>query len=206
MYLLIFFIILSPWSEYRAVKQLYNEEKFTEAKNEFKDLLKKYPHSNIAPYCMFYIANLSRDPEEAIDYYRTIVDSYPTSTVDDNALSRLASYYYVTGEYSRADSVYLEIISDYPDGDCIHEAIRWRDRIKNFRSTSFFAIQVGAFNHPRNAEELISDYPDVAADILFDGRYYKVLIGRFTSREDAIKFKEDHKIDGFIVKIPEERK
>ncbi|MEA3432612.1 MAG: tetratricopeptide repeat protein [candidate division WOR-3 bacterium] len=204
MYLLILSIILSPWSEYRAARQLYDDGEFTEAKTEFESLLQKYPHHDIVSYCMFYIANLSRDPEEAVGYYENIIDSYPASTVVDNAHARLASYYYITGEYSKADSIYLKIISDYPDGDCVQEARKWRDRIENFAATSFFAVQVGAFKNLKNAEGLISDYPDVATDIVFDGTFYKALIGRFTSREDAVRFKKVHKIDGFIVKIPEE--
>lgn len=204
MYLLILSIILSPWSEYRAARQLYDDGEFTEAKTEFESLLQKYPHHDIVSYCMFYIANLSRDPEEAIGYYENIIDSYPASTVIDNALVRLASYYYITGEYSKADSIYLKIISDYPDGDCVQEAKKWRDRIENFAATSFFAVQVGAFKDSANAERLISAYPDVTTDIVFDGTLYKALIGRFTSREEAVRFKKVHKIDGFIVKIPEE--
>lgn len=203
MYLLIFSIILSPWNEYRAVRELYDEGNFTDAKGEFENLLQKYPHGNIASCCMFYVANLTRDPEEAMGYYRTIVLSCPTSTVADNALSRLASYYYVTGEYSRADSMYRKIVSDYPDGDCVQEAKEWRDRIKGFDGASFFAIQIGAFKDSKNADELVSDYPDVVTDIVFDGTFYKVLIGRFSSRENAVKFKDGHEIDGFIVEISE---
>lgn len=204
MYLLILSIILSPWSEYRAARQLYDDGEFTEAKAGFENLLQKYPHHDIVPYCMFYIANLSRDPEEAIGYYKNIIDSYPASTVVDNALVRLASYYYITGEYSKADSIYSKIISDYPDGDCIQEAKKWRDRIENFAATSFFAVQVGAFKDSANAERLISAYPDVTTDIVFNGTLYKALIGRFTSREEAVDFKDKYKIDGFIVEIPEE--
>jgi len=205
MYLLILSIIVSPWSEYRAARQLYNNGEFTEAKTEFESLLRKYPHHDIVSYCMFYIANLSRDPEEAVGYYENIIDSYPASTVVDNALARLASYYYITGEYSKADSIYLKIISDYPDGDCIQEARKWRDRIENFAATSFFAVQVGAFKDSKNAEGLIFDYPDVATDIVFNGGLYKVLLGKFTLREEAVDFKDKYKIDGFIVEIPEER-
>jgi len=176
MYLLILFIILSPWSEYRAARQLYDDGEFTEAKTEFESLLRKYPHHDIVSYCMFYIANLSRDPEEAVGYYEDIIDSYPASTVVDNALVRLASYYYITGEYSKADSIYLKIISDYPDGDCAQEAKKWRDRIENFATTSFFAVQVGAFKDSANAERLISAYPEVTTDIVFDGTFYKALL------------------------------
>ena len=205
MYLLIFFIICSSWDEYRAVRELYDEGKFIDAKSEFENLLQKYPRADIVPYCMFYIANLSRDSEEAIGYYKILVDSYPTSTVADNALAKLGSYYYIVGEYSRADSMYYRIISDYPEGDCVQEARKWRDRIKNFNGASFFTIQIGAFKQLKNAEELTLDYPNVAIDIVFNGTFYKVLLGRFTSREDAENFKDKHKTEGFIVKTSERK-
>ena len=200
MHLLVLLLILSPWNEYWGVKRLYNESKFDSAKDGFNSLIKKYPKGEIVPYCRYYIANLTTDPEEATDYYRDIVKFYPKSKVADNALLRLAFYYYVIGEYSISDSILTDLIISYPEGDCTKEANGWREVISSFKTDVFFAIQIGAFAEKQNAEKLSSLYEN--ANIVFDGVLYKVRIGRFFCREDAVRLKEDNEIDGFIVKMP----
>ncbi|MCD5383220.1 tetratricopeptide repeat protein [candidate division WOR-3 bacterium] len=199
MNLLLFFLILSPWNEYWEVRNIYNEANFADARDGFRRLLKKHPDTDIVPYCMFYIANLTVDPQEAIAYYRDIVELYPRSRVADNALMRIASYHYIIGEYLRADSIFAIITVEYPDGDCAKEANRWRDIIRQFETKLIFAIQIGAFTQKENAEGLAILHQN--ANIVFDGLLYKVRIGRFRTREDAVKFREESKIDGFIVKL-----
>ncbi|MCK4329680.1 SPOR domain-containing protein [candidate division WOR-3 bacterium] len=200
---LIFLIILTPWEEYTSVRKLYDQGEFIEAKSEFEFLLQKYPQSDITPYCMFYIANLSRDPEEAIEYYNTITNLSPESKVADNAFARLASYYFVTAKYQIADSICRIILKEYSDGDCVDDSNDWIDRIRSFNDIQLFAIQIGAFKDLKNAEGCISEYNNFSTMIVFNGSFHKALLGRFYSREDANSFKEEMKVEGFVVKIPE---
>ncbi len=202
MFCLIFLIILSPWDDYASARRLYDQGRFAEVITDFELLLQDYPNSEITPYCMYYIANLTMDPDEAMRFYREVVDSFPGSKVADNALTRLASYYYVISDYERADSIYKKVIHAYPDGDCVEIAKEWRDKMGCFRDLIRYAVQIGAFKHQGNAQKRASDFDGISNTIIYDGKLYKVLLGRFESREEAENLKKELDGKGFVVEIP----
>lgn len=194
----------SPWQVYKEAKRAYTQGEFELAKKKFDKLRKGCKNIEIMPYAIYYSGKLEENPKMAVSLYKTIVDSYPDSKVADNALYRIAQYYYATNDYKKSTNYLKILIEKYPQSDCIKEANKWLKIMGSKGERPFaltFSIQVGAFLKQENAINLKEKLTKQGLKtFIVSNKYHKVRVGNFSTREEAELFKNKHNIQGFVVK------
>ncbi|MDI6840655.1 MAG: SPOR domain-containing protein [bacterium] len=218
---LILLFTLSPLELYKDAKKAYTKGDFDGASRKVKRFLIQYPEHELTPYVLYWAGKLRKDQKEAISYYERILALYPNKVgIADSALYRIAQYYYAKGEYIEALKNYEKVVTSYPKGLCAKAAKEWIAIIYSFispqairlvgDSANKYAVQVGAFQEEKNAEKLkeslsvILTLNEVKGKnlpyIVNEDNYYKVMIGEFSSREDAKKFMLENGLNGFVVR------
>ena len=126
------------------------------------------------PSVIFLDATLTKDGDEALRKYSTILEKYPANRYADAAIYRIFSYYYSLGFYKKAETYLDRLKKDFPESSYIKNADQKlpeiedpfvqpiikpntsqqtqteKTEIKNFN----FTIQAGAFMNVENAKKL----------------------------------------------------
>jgi outer membrane protein assembly factor BamD (BamD/ComL family) len=72
---------LSEEEQYKIAHDLYNNQEYEKAIDNFKKLIKQYPNGNFAARSIFLIGfianNYTKDLEEAKKYYEMFIEKYP---------------------------------------------------------------------------------------------------------------------------------
>jgi len=90
-----------------------------ELKARLATIRQKYPNS---PVPLFLEAYTEEDGDRAFQLYRQIIKKYPDSKFTDDALLKVAQYYYALGSYVSARQ-YLDNLADqFPDSPLVPEA------------------------------------------------------------------------------------
>ncbi|MCK4353033.1 SPOR domain-containing protein [candidate division WOR-3 bacterium] len=202
---LVLLMALSSEGFYRDARNAYKKGSFDNARKKFERFLIKYPKSSLTPYALYWAGRLREKPEKAIECYEKILNLYLESKVADNALYRLAQYYYIKEDYKKALKNYKKIISSYPEGDCAEDAKKWISIIFSFvpeyaHQESGYTIQVGAFLKKERAERLKKELAKFNPYIIKQGKYYKIRLGNFRSLKLAKEFMLEKELKGFVVK------
>ena len=161
------------------------------------------------PSVIFLDAVLTKDGEEALKKYSTVLEKYPDSKYTDAVIYRIFSYYYSLGYYRKAETYLDRLKKDFPESPYIKTADRKIPDIeeqpaepvaiptkpnpveKTEAKTDNFTIQAGAFLNVDNAKRLCDQLnkenyfteintKDVGGSIL-----NVVNVGRFTTEDES---------------------
>ncbi len=114
LFILFFFLFVSTAFAQREITRLeewLQEDRLDEIKDELPDVIKKYPDH---PTVLFLQGVFARDADTALGFYEKIVANYGDSKYADNALFRIAQYYYSRKYYQKAADSFAYFIDHYP--------------------------------------------------------------------------------------------
>lgn len=163
------------------------------------------------PSVIFLDAMLTKDGDEALRKYSTIIEKFPESKYADAALYRIFSYYYSLGFYKKAETYLDRLKKDFPESQYIKTADRKLPEIEEpivqtidkpetqqptqpekveIKSYNF-TIQAGAFLNVENAKKLSEqlkkeNYSTEITTKDVGGTILNVVnVGKFVNEEEA---------------------
>lgn len=199
-------LFLSFQSEYKRALEEFQNHNYESAYKEFLTIYKKYPQNEKIPDVLFYLGRLESDPENARDYYRKVVISYPESELWAESLLSIAEIDYAFEKYDRVITNLERLIKSSSNSSIVKKAYHWLNSSKSLsgEKAKSYIIQLGAFNDKANAERLIDQlsklgYPGLIKE---EGGYFKVRLSFFTQEEasSALEILKEKGIEGFRVK------
>jgi len=161
------------------------------------------------PSVIFLDAVLTKDGEEALEKYSTILEKYPDSKYADAVIYRIFSYYYSLGYYRKAETYLDRLKKDFPESPYIKTADRKIPDIeeqppqpivtaskpvqpeKTEIKTYNFTIQAGAFLNVDNAKKLCDRlnkenyFTEITTKEIGGSILNVVNVGRFTTEEES---------------------
>lgn len=224
---IIFFATPLFAQEVSIVDQLKNIESgdVDEARSALRTLKTNHPDD---PSVIFLDAVLSADGISALAKYNRLLAEYPNSNYADAAVYRIFSYYYSIGSYSRAESYFTKLKSDYPSSPYIKAANRnipddpvvepeiapapvVQNTIEPATDNFQYTVQAGAFLNIANARNLSKKFE---SDGYYSNIFSKeaggsilnvVVVGKFKTREEAqnliSRLEQDYKLKGRTIQF-----
>lgn len=113
-----FFSFSAP-SEIEKLQRYFQESQFDKLKNDLPDVATKYPDN---PIVLFLQGVLEKNPQMAMQYYRRVLNDYPTFEYADHALFRLGQYSYFEQNYQHAKHHFSRLARHYPESDLKDDA------------------------------------------------------------------------------------
>ncbi len=198
---MIIFLTFSIWTIYREGKIALKEGKTEIALKKFGEVLSRCDSTHeLYPRALYFYARTLQDGDSAFSIYRKVYQKFPDSEVADDALFRIAQYFFIKGEYDSALNKVKKLFQEYPETNCYTPAINLFKLCA--RTQYFYGIQMGAFRNENYAKEFCKKLRKRGFDAwILKSNFYKVIIGKFKTYEDAKNFKEEHSLKGIIVKI-----
>lgn len=222
---IIFLVTPLSAQEVSIVDQLKSIESgdIDEARSALRDLKSNYPDD---PSVKFLDAVLSADGISALFKYDNLLADYPNSIYADAAVYRIFSYYYSIGSYSKAESYFARLKSDYPSSPYIRAANRSipdepdlvpvivpapvvQDTIESETEKYLYTVQAGAFLNITNAQNLSKKFE---SDNYYSNIFSKevggsilnvVVVGKFRTKQEAQSFinrlDKDYNLKGRII-------
>ncbi|MCL6097915.1 MAG: SPOR domain-containing protein [Bacteroidetes bacterium] len=182
------------------------------AEAALKELQSKNPND---PSVLFLDAVLTKDGDQAVEKYETILEKFPQFQYADASLYRIFSYYYSLGYYKKAEEYLTRLKKDFPESPYIKSAARNIPDVdepsvqkseplapvtkpvpeKTVQQTETktygFTIQAGAFLNVDNAKNLCErlnkeNYSTEITTKEVGGSILNVVnVGKFISEDDA---------------------
>jgi len=163
------------------------------------------------PSVIFLDATLTKDGDEALRKYSTVLEKFPESKYADASLYRIFSYYYSLGYYKKAESYLNRLKKDFPESPYIKTADRKIPDIeepsvqtviepqiqqpeqqkKNEAKEYNFTIQAGAFLNIDNAKNLSDQlrkenyFTEITTKEVGGSILNVVNVGKFANEEKA---------------------
>ena len=161
------------------------------------------------PSVIFLDAVLTKDGEEALKKYSTVLEKYPNSKYADAVLYRIFSYYYSLGYYKKAETYLDRLKKDFPESPYIKTTVRKIPDIEEQPSqpivttskpvqpvkteikTYNYTIQAGAFLNVDNAKKLCDQlnkenyFTEITTKDIGGSILNVVNVGRFTTEEES---------------------
>jgi len=171
-----------------------------------RDLKTKNPGD---PSVIFLDAVLTKDGDEALKKYSTVLEKYPNSKYADAVIYRIFSYYYSLGYYKKAETYLNRLKKDFPESPYIKTADRKIPDIeeqppqqvivpskpikpeKVETKTYNFTIQAGAFLNIDNAKKLCDRlnrenyFTEITTKDVGGSILNVVNVGRFSTEEES---------------------
>jgi peptidoglycan lytic transglycosylase len=135
----------APKAIYQIGQILWNRHDNTQALEQFKILIEKYPTSTYVERARFASADIHEyfgRREEAIQFYTSLQKQIPKSEVRDDAAWRLAWLYYRAGELQSALATFRELAAQTKDGPFATAALYWQARVAERLGESEIARQL----------------------------------------------------------------
>lgn len=104
-------------AEYGVAEALYKQQVYKAAVGKFKDFIKGFPRSRLAPSAQFYVGEChyeQKNFEEAILEYQKVIKRYPKSAKVSNALLKQAFSFLKIGDKTSAKLLLQKVIRDHP--------------------------------------------------------------------------------------------
>ncbi|MBU1726715.1 MAG: SPOR domain-containing protein [Candidatus Omnitrophica bacterium] len=172
-------------------------------------------------YEHYYLVGLSYmkegDLSRARGIFEVILHDAKDSKLKEEAKISLGDSYLAVKELDKAQDIYREILKSDPDskykdliaGRLSGASVKLKDSsvAPESSSTSYYSVQVGAFNNADNAETLLQklrakDYSAYIDNSVLEGKtVYRVRVGRFSQRNDALSLESKLSREGFSTKI-----
>lgn len=163
------------------------------------------------PSVIFLDAMLTKDGDEALRKYATIIEKFPESRYADAALYKIFSYYYSLGFYKKAENYLDRLKKDFPESPYIKTAdhklpeieeptvqtiekpeVPEPARQENVEAKSYnFTIQAGAFLNVENAKNLCEQlkkenyFTEIFTKEIGGTILNVVNVGKFVNEEEA---------------------
>ncbi len=153
---------------------------------DLKSLMTKYPKSNYYAASVFEIAetyskDLS-DGENAIPYYKMIIDKYPNSSFMNSALSGIGLVYYNRKEDDKAFEYFDRIVKKDPKGEDAREVLPMIRKIFEAQGKiDDMAAYFDAVGNPLNTTELESSLYEAAKDAYFNQKNCDIAMPKMES-------------------------
>jgi tetratricopeptide (TPR) repeat protein len=190
-----------------ALKQIENGN----IQNASKILMELKSKDMNDPSVIFLDAMLTKDGDEALRKYSTVLEKYPDSKYADASLYRIFSYYYSLGYYKKAESYLNRLKKDFPESQYIKTADRKIPDIeepsaqtvsepqiqqpaqqKKIEAKEYnFTIQAGAFLNVDNAKKLSDQlkkenyFTEITTKEVGGSILNVVNVGKFTNEEET---------------------
>ena len=148
--------------EYRSAKDSYHRLMQSKTKkkyrsnwiktiNRFEDIYKHYPKSSYAPKALFVTGRLysalygysykKDDALKAVDFYRLLVNTYPESSLADDAQFQLSEIFFKKLKRKKeAYKEYLKVVERFPKGDMVAKARSRLKELKDYKSAGASAV------------------------------------------------------------------
>lgn len=117
---------------YASALKLYNGEKYAAAREKLQEILTRYPKSNKADNCQFWIGETYYQEkwyEKAIVEYQKVIEKYPKGNKIRASLLKQGLSFYNLGDKKNAKLILNELIEKFPKSD---EAHRAASKLKGF--------------------------------------------------------------------------
>jgi len=185
----------------------------------------KYPNSAVP---LFLEAYIEQDGERAVKLYNQIIQNYPNSTFADDALLKIAQYYYALGSYVSARQYLDNLIDQYSDSPLIPEAKyisarcliatgyyytaeeELKEITKKYSSSPFksqarqeLRILDDLSKEEQNPLQLSNPIinSETQGTISQDKKKFTIQIGAFRDQNNALREKEVYSQKGYLVAI-----
>jgi len=187
-------VIFGQIELYKEAKESYRKGEFELARKKVERFLIKYSEGKVKDEALYLAGTLREKPEEAIRYYREIIENYPKSKFKGKALYRVGQYFYVLKRYDLAYYYYHELKKiDHP---LKKEAEEWLKML-----TNFWFVQLGSFKEYNNAEKIRKKNKKYSPIIVNINGYWKVWIGPFSSYTTVEEFLTSNNLKGFPTQL-----
>lgn len=144
--------------------------------HKFQNVGKNYPRSSYAPRAWFRVGRhyedlnrFSSDPrdlEKAVEAYMTVADSYPSSSLADDALYNAARIHHERlGSPQKAYALYQKVIKDFPKGDMVQLAREQMNSLNIERKTASGTARKGLGEVKSVRQWSDRDYTRVVVDL-----------------------------------------
>lgn len=117
---------------YTSALQTYDKGNYSTAREKFQELIAKYPESDKADNCQFWIGESFYQEkwyEKAILEYQKVIEKYPKGNKVQASLLKQGLSFYNIGDKQNASLVLNELIQKYPKSN---EAIIASKKLKGF--------------------------------------------------------------------------
>lgn len=117
---------------YTSALQTYDKGNYAAARGKFQEMMAKYPESDKADNCQFWIAECFYQEkwyEKAILEYQKVIEKYPKGNKVQASLLKQGLSFYNIGDKQNATLVLNELIQKYPKSN---EAIVASKKLKGF--------------------------------------------------------------------------
>lgn len=124
---------LSAKELYAVAKQTYDKKDYDSALQGFQTFLKKYPKSELANNCVFWIGEIYFNEkwyEKAILQYEDVIKKYPNGNKVPSAYLKQGIAFSKIGETANARLILKELIQKFPDSHAAKIAKRELEQIK----------------------------------------------------------------------------
>ena len=183
--------------------------------SEMPDLKKNHPND---PSILFLEGIVTENGQNAVVFYKELINKYPRSKYADASVYRIYSYYYAIGLYQTAKT-YLEMLKkNYPESAYLDAAERKmpvkdelssedkvvkqqppvkKEELPKVEKKNLdykFTIQAGAFSNTDNAIALMKRFEDagfyseVKEKNVAGTSFHIVFIGKFLTEDEAKNF------------------
>lgn len=193
--------------------------------SRLETIRRKYPNS---PAPLFLEAYVEQDGDRAVDLYNQIIQRYPNSQFTDDALLKVAQYYYALGSYVSARQYLDNLVDQFPDSPFIPEAKYLAVRcliatgyyytaeselkkiIKKYPNSPFkshakdeLAALDDLSKQEKSSLQMSSPLPNPESqrEIMPDKGKYTIQIGAFRDKNNATGLKEHYSQKGYLVTI-----
>jgi cell division septation protein DedD len=148
------------------------------------DLKSKNPGD---PSVIFLDALLTKDGDEALKKYSTILEKFPDSKYADASLYRIFSYYYSLGYYKKAETYLNRLRKDFPESSYIKTA--------DIKLPNIEEPPVQIVNKPQTQQPTQSETVETI------NRNFTIQAGAFMNVENAKKLNEQLKKENYFTEI-----
>ncbi|MBU1052242.1 MAG: tol-pal system protein YbgF [Proteobacteria bacterium] len=103
---------------YASALKLYDKEKYAAAREQLQEMLKKYPNSDIADNCQFWIGeSYYREKwyEKAIGEYQKVIEKYPKGNKMKASLLKQGLSFYNIGDKKTSKLILNQLVEKFPD-------------------------------------------------------------------------------------------
>lgn len=191
----------------------------------FERIQHRYPNSAIT---LFLKAFIEKDGGRAAQFYQQFIQQFPNSSYAENALLKLAQYYYAVGSYIAARQYLDNLIDQFPNSSSAplakYLAARCllamgyydsaekelKEFINEFPNSSYKTIARQELNFPREQGKSesakdqkidVKNEYDMLVQFSQGQGQYTLQIGAFGRRDNALKLKESFSQRGYNVQI-----
>ncbi|MBL7132064.1 MAG: tetratricopeptide repeat protein [Candidatus Omnitrophica bacterium] len=205
-------IIINPSSRRDEIEYSYfllglsqmKEGRLDEARDSFRILIRNFPKSELVQKTHLALADtyfLEENFESALKIYSDILSRYPNSDLMSLIYFRLGQVNLKLGNWQDVRR-YLKMAKDKVPNSLVSGFAK---RLLGYEY--FFTIQVGSFKDYKRAKSLTNelvtkDYDCYIMEAKVDNdRFYRVRVGKLSSRKEAIQLKERLSRQGYPVII-----